>query len=349
MLRPGGPAMTPSAAAGSLPSDIGVQVGLVVAAAEVPGPSPPGCPPAAPSTRAWSPACRPACTTCSPSAPRTPSRRLAAELARSARPPRGGATRDPATALALALDVAAVPVGLALRADPAVAPGRGHGARTGLRQAGWRRRTTGVAACSLEAARVGLRAARRAGGCRRAGGRAARRRPLGLTIAFVVDRRRGMPGADDEADPSTTPPLAAVGAGGRGGGGRARRGRLRGARAGLGGRPAARRGAARRTAPVAVRDARGDPRAGRRDRDERLGAGRCAASRPVRPPRSRCSVATRASRWTGPTLSGGPGSLVPWATLGKEGRRHMLTHVRPTPAQERPPASPTCPTSPSRR
>ena len=34
---------------------------------------------------------------------------------------------------------------------------------------------------------------------------------------------------------------------------------------------------------------------------------------------------TRAARWTGPTLSGGPGSLVPWATLGREGRRHVLS------------------------
>jgi uncharacterized membrane protein len=42
------------------------------------------------------------------------------------------------------------------------------------------------------------------------------------------------------------------------------------------------------------------------------------------------------TRWTGPTLSGGPGSLVPWSTLGKEGRRHMLTHVRPAPLPDRP-------------
>ena len=39
--------------------------------------------------------------------------------------------------------------------------------------------------------------------------------------------------------------------------------------------------------------------------------------------------ADEAARWTGPTVSGGPESLVPWATLGREGRRHALAHVRP--------------------
>ena len=49
------------------------------------------------------------------------------------------------------------------------------------------------------------------------------------------------------------------------------------------------------------------------------------------------------SRWTGPTLSGGPGSLVPWTTLGREGRRHMLTHVRPAPVPDRPAGFPDLP------
>ena len=47
-----------------------------------------------------------------------------------------------------------------------------------------------------------------------------------------------------------------------------------------------------------------------------------------------------ATRYLGPTLSGGPGSLVPWATLGKEGARHMVTHVRPAPLDHRPPGIP---------
>jgi len=35
-------------------------------------------------------------------------------------------------------------------------------------------------------------------------------------------------------------------------------------------------------------------------------------------------------------MSGGPGSLVPWETLGREGRRHVLTYVRPRPVADRP-------------
>ena len=42
------------------------------------------------------------------------------------------------------------------------------------------------------------------------------------------------------------------------------------------------------------------------------------------------------TRWTGPAVSGGPGSAVPWATLGREGRRHVLARVRPRPVADRP-------------
>ena len=45
-------------------------------------------------------------------------------------------------------------------------------------------------------------------------------------------------------------------------------------------------------------------------------------------------------RWIGPTVSGGPGSRVPWATLGREGRRHAAAHVRPEPVSDRPPGVP---------
>jgi hypothetical protein len=31
--------------------------------------------------------------------------------------------------------------------------------------------------------------------------------------------------------------------------------------------------------------------------------------------------------WLGPTISGGPGSRIPWATLGREGRRHAVAYV----------------------
>ena len=44
--------------------------------------------------------------------------------------------------------------------------------------------------------------------------------------------------------------------------------------------------------------------------------------------------------WIGPTVSGGPGSHVPWATLGREGRRHAFAHVRAAPSDYRPPGVP---------
>ena len=47
-------------------------------------------------------------------------------------------------------------------------------------------------------------------------------------------------------------------------------------------------------------------------------------------------AADEATRWVPSTNSGGPGSLVPWATLGREGRRHALASVRPTPVRSRP-------------
>jgi uncharacterized membrane protein len=43
-----------------------------------------------------------------------------------------------------------------------------------------------------------------------------------------------------------------------------------------------------------------------------------------------------AERWVPATASGGPGSLVPWVGLGREGRRHALASVRPKPVGNRP-------------
>ena len=39
-------------------------------------------------------------------------------------------------------------------------------------------------------------------------------------------------------------------------------------------------------------------------------------------------------------MSGGPGSLVSWQALGREGRRHALTYVRPEPFIDRTPPRP---------
>lgn len=44
--------------------------------------------------------------------------------------------------------------------------------------------------------------------------------------------------------------------------------------------------------------------------------------------------ASAAATWTDPHVSGSPESLVPWETLGREGRRHVVTFVRPEPRPE---------------
>jgi uncharacterized membrane protein len=327
--------MTTSGAASPLPGDIGVQVGLVVAAAEVPRSFAPGLAPRSAVDQGLVTGLSTGVHYLLALGTQDALQAVAAGLARVPGAARWGDLATRQRTLALALDVAAVPVGLALRRFLPSHPGEAM-ARGWVRQAGWRAGTTGVAALSLEAARVGLRAIDERLG---AGGRVAGLPvavPLGLTIAFVVDRRRGMPGADDETDLSATPPLArsAVVAAGVEGGlvavayaehalASAAGGRLAEV---LPGGPhlwrlvthAATLGLVAVTATnVWERAMRG------------IEAG-ASADEPV-------FGGDEGARWTGPTLSGGPGSLVPWATLGKEGRRHMLTHVRPTPAQERPP------------
>ena len=327
--------MTSPGVVGPLPSNIGVQVGLVVAAAEVPGSFGPGLAPRSAVDQGLVTGLSTGVHYLLALGTQDALQAVAVGLARAPGAARWGDLATRQRTLALALDVAAVPVGLALRRFLPSHPGEAM-ARGWVRQAGWRAGTTGVAALSLEAARVGLRAIDERLG---AGGRVAGLPvavPLGLTIAFVVDRRRGMPGADDETDLSATPPLArsAVVAAGVEGGlvavayaehalASAAGGRLAEV---LPGGPhlwrlvthAATLGLVAVTATnVWERAMRG------------IEAG-ASADEPV-------FGGDEGARWTGPTLSGGPGSLVPWATLGKEGRRHMLTHVRPTPAQERPP------------
>ncbi len=199
--------MTPSGAVGPLPSDIGVQVGLVVAAAEVPGTFGPGLAPRSAVDQGLVTGLSTGVHYLLALGTQDALQAVAAGLARAPGAARWGDLATRQRTLALALDVAAVPSGWRCAGSLPSHPGEAM-ARGWVRQAGWRAGTTGVAALSLEAARVGLRAIDERLG---AGGRVAGLPvavPLGLTIAFVVDRRRGMPGADDETDPSATPPLA---------------------------------------------------------------------------------------------------------------------------------------------
>ena len=132
---------------------------------------------------------------------------VAAELARTPAAARWG---DPATrqrTLALAMDVAAVPVGLALRRLLPSHPGEAM-ARGWMRQAGWRAATTGFAALSLEATRVGLRALidDRVGADGRVAGLPVAV-PLGLTIVSSSTAPRNA-GRRRRRDCGGEPPLA---------------------------------------------------------------------------------------------------------------------------------------------
>ena len=256
------------------------------------------------------------------------------EIARMpAVPPWAGGSTGP-RALVLWADLAAIPVGLALQRSLPSRQGEAM-TRGALRQVGWRAATTGVAAISLELSRAALRSVDARVG---AGGKVASfpiAVPLGLVIAFLVDRRRPIAGGEDGTGSPTPPPLTrslVVAAGVEGGLTAAAYAEhlLSGA---AGTRLANRLPGGPQTWRLVVHGATlGLLATGtsvmwtRAMRGIEAGA---AAEEPV-------FGGDEGDLWTGPTLSGGPGSLVPWATLGREGRRHMLTHVRPAPVPNRP-------------
>jgi uncharacterized membrane protein len=235
--------------------------------------------------------------------------------------------------LTLGVDLAAIPTGLALRRWLPPRPGETM-ARGWVRQAGWRAATTGVAVLSLELTRAVLRGVDQRVG---AGGRLASlpiALPVGIALAFVLDRRRGPAGGDagvgEVSSPSVTrSALVAAGVEGALAGVAYGEHRLADATAEVlaarlpGGSQLWR--LVTHGAGLGLLGAGGSLIWARAMRGIEAGA---AADEPV--------FGGEETRWTGPTLSGGPGSLVPWQTLGKEGRRHMLTHVRAAPVPDLP-------------
>jgi uncharacterized membrane protein len=238
-------------------------------------------------------------------------------------------------AATIAVDAAAVPIGLAvLRALPTRtgAPLRGV-----VRQAAWRLGATGLSGALLGAAQLGLQ---------RVDGRVlpAWRRaampvavPVGLGLAYVVDRMRARERDDlpDGAVPSHLTSLA-IATGTVGGLTGVAYGEqllvdraARGLAAVLPGPPELWRLVAH--AGVLVGLGLGATSVwGRTMR--RLEAG-TTADVPV-------VEEGEADRWVPVTVSGGPGSRVSWAGLGREGRRHALASVRPRPLPVRPPGVP---------
>jgi uncharacterized membrane protein len=231
-----------------------------------------------------------------------------------------------------AVDAAVVPLGLAVlwalppRADD---PFRGI-----VRQAAWRLGATGLSGALLGGARIGASAL---DDRMRLGGRVASfplAIPVGLCVAYVLDRVRA---AEHEKDPEgPTAPAAwssvAIATGVVGVLTGAAYGEhavvdlaAHGLAAVLPGPPELWRltGHAAFLAGLGLGASVIWHRAMRR-----LEAG-TSADVPVLEP-------GEADRWVPSTVSGGPGSLVPWAGLGREGRRHALASVRPEPLGSRP-------------
>jgi uncharacterized membrane protein len=234
--------------------------------------------------------------------------------------------------VAIAVDAAAVPLGLAvLRALPprAADPFRGV-----VRQAAWRLGVAGLSGALLDGARLGAQAI---DDRLRLGGRVASLPlaiPVGLCLAYVLDRVRAAEQEEQPGGPAAPPALASLAVatgvvGSLAGAGYAEHAlvdlaadRLASA---LPGPPEL----WRLTGHAGFLAGLGLGASGLWHRAMRQIEAGTSADVPVLEP-------GEAERWVPATASGGPGSLVPWAGLGREGRRHALASVRPEPVVDRP-------------
>jgi Alpha/beta-hydrolase family/Alpha/beta-hydrolase family N-terminus len=249
--------------------------------------------------------------------------------------------------LTFAADLAAIPLGLAV---PRMLPPRpGEPVALGaVRQLAWRFALTGLGGTLAMTTRAGARAVDHRLG---AGGRIAAfpfAVPVGLGVAYVIDRRRAAalgrlerPAPEAVAEPGTeepeqTPPswLRSVGVAAGVVGGLAGAGYGEHLIAGVAGRG---------LSAALPGEQQLWRLAGHAGCIVLLGGAALAVwGRAMRRIEAGTSElvpildADEADRWTGPTVSGGPQSKVPWATLGREGRRHALALVRPQTVPDRP-------------
>jgi len=242
--------------------------------------------------------------------------------------------------LTLLADLAAVPLGLGLQRAVPSRPGEPI-LRGLLRQTGWRYAVTGLGGALLYGARAGAAGADARLGAR---GRIAGfplAVPVGLALAYVLERRRvlGVGEQDAEVDPvEPASPLRSLGL--------------------AAGTTGALVGAAYAEHELATWLGRylsavlpGGPLLWRLAGHAACLGGLTVASssfwgramRRIEAGTSHESPifgATEDMHLAGSTMSGGKDSLVPWSTLGREGRRHVLTYVRPKPVRDRPPGVP---------
>jgi uncharacterized membrane protein len=245
-----------------------------------------------------------------------------------------GGARSPAAQRAgtMALDCAAVPVGLVvLRAFP---PRADDPLRGAVRQAAWRLGAAGLSGALLGGAQLGTRAL---DDRLRLGGRLAAvplAIPVGLGVAYVLDRLRAGGQAESTGGARAPSPLSSLGVATG----------IVGSLAGVGyGEHALTDLVARRLAAVLP----GPPEvwrlAGHAGSLAGLGLGASTVwHRAMRRIEARTSVDVpvlepdEGDRWVPPTVSGGPGSLVAWEGMGRDGRLHALASVRPQPLPDRP-------------
>jgi uncharacterized membrane protein len=238
-------------------------------------------------------------------------------------------TRRAAT---IAVDCAAVPIGLALlRAFPPRAEDPLRGA---VRQAAWRLGGTGLGSALLGGAGTGARLLDDRLGLQGRLAAVPLAVPVGLGTAYVLDRLRAVEQAEDTGGAGAPPPLTSMGVAAG----------VVGCLTGVAYGEHALTGLAARRLAAALPGPAGLWRlAGHAGVLAALGAGVSAVwHRAMRRIEARTSADVpviepgEAERWVPATVSGGPGSLVSWAGMGRDGRLHALATVRPRPLPSRP-------------
>jgi uncharacterized membrane protein len=230
----------------------------------------------------------------------------------------------------LIADLAAIPLGIAvhrvLTRRPAEPMLRGI-----LRQVAWRTAVTGFGGTVFTLSRAGMAAADRAVG---AGGRLAALplgAPVGLGIGVALEayRRRGLPDEPATTDAPVVDPLRAAAA-------------SAGVVAAVSAAALGQRMLADGTGALLATALPGG-RVVWRPVGHAITLGALVAGGTVLWHRAIRSIEAGTNviepimddqggrRWVGPTASGSADSLVPWPTLGREGRRHVLLYPRPKP------------------